>query len=117
MDSYYSKNKTKIIEYQRERYLNNKDKISKYNKQYYTLNKSMVNFKNTIRRLVNNNILLNDKLEILSDTLNACDIDEFEEIVCNTNLEVEKKTPDVKPKSCNKKKSKYLNEELTISFD
>lgn len=122
MDTYYAKNKEQVLEYQRKRYIQNRDKISKYNEKYYKSHKQRLNFKDTIRRLSNNVILLHEKIEALTKTLPK---NKTPEELTNDSkviqVELEKmfqygqigQPKKKKPKP----KSKYLTDDLSVHFD
>lgn len=112
MDSYYAKNKQKVIEYQQERYLKNKVEIQEYNSKYYIANKSILKFKNTIRKLSTDVVLLNEKIDLLTET----NKNKIQSIIPNEiNQEKPKKKYNAQIK--NKTPPKYLIEELDIYFD
>jgi hypothetical protein len=77
--------------------------------------------KNTFNKLINKNLILNENILKLKNSINSPDIDKLPDIEIENVNEVYENIivtlEGEKPKPKPKEKSKYLTEGLTISFD
>jgi len=53
-ETYYSKNRKKLLEYAKNRYDDIKEKVTEYNKAYYQTNKEILNAKRALNRVIKN---------------------------------------------------------------
>lgn len=125
-ETYYSKNKDKVKEYQRKRYPAIKQKIKKYNHEYYEANKPIIELHRQLRSLTNNIILLESKIDLIIKTMiinivknkinNKIDGNKIVDIEKIQNQPIIIETTSI-PKQKKPKSHKIQLDSLVISFD
>jgi uncharacterized coiled-coil DUF342 family protein len=65
-ETYYSKNKERVLEYQRKRYPKIKNKMKEYNRDYYKEHKPLIELNKRLKTMSKKLILLESKIDSLS---------------------------------------------------
>ncbi len=120
-ETYYSKHREKVLEYQRKRYPAIKNKMKEYNHEYYEEHKPTIELNRQLRSLTKKITLLESKVDLLTNTMviqiienNVDDntpVGDIEEIQ-NQPIIIETKQNKIKPKQ-----HQITLDSLTITFD
>lgn len=139
-NSYYSKNKNKMIEYQKKRYHDNFEILQNYNANYYQKNKSKILQNQKINKLLKIVLQLNQKVDNVTNLIDGLhknnhsqnDVDDTTSNICNSLFEPTYENNDIIIDAINNKSDQKKNvsrisktktietktiETISISFD